>query len=342
MSKRNKRDYFNSVTEDAIIAYNNTDDYIQKSIIYEKYIHYSFFKLTQNIIHTFKFYNTDVDDLEHLQHELIVFLLSKIHMYDHKKSIQDRLNKIINKTFLEEYDGDFISYIGDNDKVTQQEINYFIENLSVSSECMEELQKLTPPKAYSYFGTMVKRWLILYNKKNYDNKLNFDDVDEVNEEEYSSQCYEIEEDGECKQEQSDLSIFMDEYVEFMNANIYKIFPRDNDAHIADALLELFRKRDSIDLSNKKALYIYLREMLPIPVEEKEFDIKHENDNKKYKNLIEKNYIIEKNIVSENIFYIKYYSPTTTSQISKVITKLQRIFKHNYNFYLENDYISFKY
>ena len=303
MSKRDKRDYFNSATEDAIIAYNNTDDYVRKSIIYEKYIHYSFFKLTQNIIHTFKFYNTDVDDLEHLQHELIVFLLSKIHLYDHKKNIQDRLNKIINKIFLEEYNGDFISYIGGNNKVTQKQINYFIEKLDVSSECMGELQKLTPPKAYSYFGTMVKRWLILYNKKNYNNKLNFDDVDNINEEEHSSQYYEIEENSEHKQEQSDLSIFIDRYVEFMSVNIYKIFSRDNDAQIADALLELFRKRDSIDLSNKKALYIYLREMLPTPIEEKEFNLGQENDNKKYKNLIEKNYIIEKNIISEkNIIY----------------------------------------
>lgn len=295
MNKREKRDYFNSSTEDAIIAYNNTDDYVKKSIIYEKYIHYSFFKLTQNIIHTFKFYNTDVDDLEHLQHELIVFLLSKIHLYDHKKNIQDRLNKIINKTFLEEYDGDFISYIGDN-KVTQQEIDYFIEKLDVSSECMEELQKLTPPKAYSYFGTMVKRWLILYNKKNYNNKLNFDDVDEINEEEYSSQCYEIEEDDKCKQEQSDLSVFMDKYVEFINNNIYKIFPKDNDAQIADAILELFRKRKIIELSNKKAIYLYLREI----IDEK------------------------------------------TPKITKITQKLHRIFKNNYNFYLDNDYISFKY
>ena len=36
-----------------------------------------FFKLTQNIIHTFKFYHTEVEDLEHLQHEIEVFLIRK-------------------------------------------------------------------------------------------------------------------------------------------------------------------------------------------------------------------------------------------------------------------------
>ena len=36
----------------------------------------------------------------------------------------------------------------------------------------------------------------------------------------------------------------------------------NDAQIADAILELFRKRDQIDVFNKKALYIYIHEMVP--------------------------------------------------------------------------------
>lgn len=338
MSKQNKRDYFNSSTEDAIILYNKTEDYNQRSLIYEKYIHYSFFKLTQNIIHTFKFYNTDVDDLEHLQHELIIFLLSKIHLYDHKKNIQDRLNKIINKTFLEEYDGDFVLYIGDQDKVTQQQINYFIEKLDISPECMEEIQKLTPPKAYSYFGTIAKRWLILYNKKNYDIKLNFDDVDTINEDDSNSFC----DDGNVDdKEQSDLSIFMDKYIDYINSNIYIIFPKDNDAQIADALLELFRKRDSIDIFNKKALYLYIREILPIPIEEKIFYLDNDGDKKKYEVIFKNNNIIDKSTVSKNVFLIKYYFPTSTPQITKVTQKMQRIFKHNYSFYLENDYISFK-
>ena len=37
--------------------------------------------------------------------------------------------------------------------------------------------------------------------------------------------------------------------------------RSTDAQIADAILELFRKRESIDIFNKKALYIYIREII---------------------------------------------------------------------------------
>ena len=45
--------------------------------------------------------------------------------------------------------------------------------------------------------------------------------------------------------------------------IFEIFPKGNDAQVADAVLELFRKRDGIDIFNKKALYIYIREMIDV-------------------------------------------------------------------------------
>ena len=37
----------------------------------------------------------------------------------------------------------------------------------------------------------------------------------------------------------------------------------NPDSMADAILELFRKRDKIDVFNKKALYIYIREMIDV-------------------------------------------------------------------------------
>ena len=47
----------------------------------------------------------------------------------------------------------------------------------------------------------------------------------------------------------------------MTENIYNYFPKEYDAQIADCILELFRKRDAIDVFNKKALYIYIREIM---------------------------------------------------------------------------------
>jgi len=196
--KKVSKNYFTQETEDAIVLYNNTTDFELRSQIYEEKIHYAFFKLTQNIIHTFKFYHTEVSDLEHLQHEIIVFLLSKIHLFDPSKGA----------------------------------------------------------KAYSYFGTIVKRWCILYNDKNYKSKISKVSTDELLKDDTHS--YTIEPSNSDDR----LSNFMDEYVEFVSVNIYKLFSKEYDAKIADAILELFRKRESIDVFNKKALYIYIHEMIP--------------------------------------------------------------------------------
>lgn len=193
------RNYFTQDTEDAIVLYNNTEDTRTKSIIYEREIHYAFFKLTENIIHTFKFYHTEVDNLEHLQHEIITFLLSKIHLFDPSRGA----------------------------------------------------------KAYSYFGTIVKRYLILQNTKNYKKKIQKTDVSDIDK--YDKFSYQIG-DEEVK---SDLDKYLDLFVEYTSSNIFELFPKKNDAQIADAILELFRKREVLDVFNKKALYIYIREMVDV-------------------------------------------------------------------------------
>jgi len=197
--KAKNKNYFTQETEDAIVLYNNTLNPALKSKIYEEKIHYAFFKLTQNIIHTFKFYHTEVEDLEHLQHEIIVFLLSKIHLFNPNNGA----------------------------------------------------------KAYSYFGTIVKRWCILYNDKNYKSKIKKVAIAELEQDD--SYSYTLDSTSPQKDK---LSYFIDQYVNYVTENIYNFFPKEFDAKIADAILELFRKRDQIDIFNKKALYIYIHEMIP--------------------------------------------------------------------------------
>jgi len=229
-SKKQKRRYFTKDTENAIVRYNNSDDPQERSDIYQEWIHWPFYKLTENIIHTFKFYHTEVENLEDLQHEIMTFLLSKIHLFDPSKGA----------------------------------------------------------KAYSYFGTIVKRWLIVYNEKNYKKKLNNIQISDLNN--YSNlnttdpsfiqsqkmsrevnKITEGEDGGEHIDElgmkgykyEDKLSHFIDLYVAYCTENIYKYFPKEYDAKVADAILELFRKRENIDIFNKKALYIYIREMIDV-------------------------------------------------------------------------------
>jgi len=197
--RKKSKNYFTSETEEAIILYNNTKDTVIKSQIYEQFIHYPFFKLTENIIHTFKFYYTEVDEIEHLQHEIITFLLSKIHLFDPSKGA----------------------------------------------------------KAYSYFGTIAKRYLIISNQKNYKKRVDKSPLESLYDDENHS--YNIDEDNS----ENFISKFIDLYVEYVTINIYNLFPKEEDAKVADAILELFRKREDIDIFNKKALYIYIREMVDV-------------------------------------------------------------------------------
>ena len=198
--RKKSKNYFTKETEDWIVVYNNTKDPEIRSDIYQKHIHYPFFKLTQNIIHTFKFYHTEVSNLEHLQHEIITFLLSKMHLFDPTR--------------------------GD--------------------------------KAYSYFGNIVKRWLILYNTKNYNKKIKKVPV-EILTGENSTHTYKPGDESI----KSDLDKYVDIFVAHVSENIFELFPKKNDAQIADAILELFRKRETLEVFNKKALYIYIREMVDV-------------------------------------------------------------------------------
>ena len=62
---------------------------------------------------------------------------------------------------------------------------------------------------------------------------------------------------------SDLDKYIDLFVDHTTENIFELFPKKNDAQIADAILELFRKRETIEVFNKKALYIYIREIVDV-------------------------------------------------------------------------------
>ena len=193
--------YFTQDTEDAIVRYNQATDYLEKEKIYHQHIHYPFFKLTENIIHTFKFYYTEVDNLEDLQHEIIVFLIARLYLFDPSRGA----------------------------------------------------------KAYSYFGTIAKRYLIFNNSKNYQKRIEKASIQVL--EDNDNHSYSIENVNQNDSYHSKLSLFVDKYVCYCTENIFDLFTKDEEAQIADAILELFRKREDIDIFNKKALYIYIREQV---------------------------------------------------------------------------------
>jgi len=193
--RKSKRQYFTDDTEQAILEYLATDNQVLRNKIYNERIHFSFYKLAENLIHTFKFYYTEVDDLEDLKHEVITFLLEKLHYFQAGKG-----------------------------------------------------------KAFSYFSIVGKNYLILYNNKNYAKKKGKADLLEADTDNGILTNMENEERLEEKIE------FLDIFVEKADRKLEKIFSKEEDLLVADAVLTLFKKRSTLEIFNKKALYIYIREI----------------------------------------------------------------------------------
>ncbi|VDM07206.1 unnamed protein product [Wuchereria bancrofti] len=253
------RVYFTSDTEEAIIQYLASTNQNERNLIYNERIEYAFYKLSENIIHTFKFYYTDTDTIEELKHEVVTVLLEKLHLFNHSKNIDDKLAKIIIKEFNEKYVKDsFKTFTNNAVTTTQEQIDEFISKLKVSKKCKEKISLITPPKAFSYFGTIAKRYLINYNEENYKKLQEKGDVEEIDED--KTMLYESIRESEGK---IDANSFIEQYIKYIDKNLYQIFPKNQDAKTADAIIELFRKRESLEIFNKKALYIYIREITDV-------------------------------------------------------------------------------
>ena len=108
-------------------------------------------------------------------------------------------------------------------------------------------------KAFSYFGTIVKRHLINYNNKNYKRLKQLTTMDSW-EGSYDLNTPEIHPNAIT------LKQVFDEYIEDMYEKLDELFTKEEDKQIADAVLTLFRKRNDLDIFKKKALYIYIREI----------------------------------------------------------------------------------
>ena len=197
--KRTKKQYFTPDTDAAIKDYLATSNQDDRDEIFKTRIWYPFYKLAENLIHTFKFYYTEVDDLEDLKHEVICFLLEKLDYFKPEKGT----------------------------------------------------------KAFSYFSIVGKNYLILYNNNNYKKKKQKVDVLAADEDE--GVLNQLGRDGR----KQDIKDFIDYFTEYIDKNIFNMFKKDKDLKVCDAINTLFKRRENLEIFNKKALYIYIREMTEV-------------------------------------------------------------------------------
>jgi hypothetical protein len=194
---KTKNNYFTPETEDAILRYRACKNQAEQNKIYNEEIHNSFYKLAENIIHTFKFYYTEVDNIEDLKYEVISFLLQKLHLYDQSKG-----------------------------------------------------------KAFSYFGTIAKRYLIIYNQKNYKKLVSKIQVEEIDNQQETHESLILNPEESSIDRLDVIELF----IRHVDDNLMDLFDKDDEIKAADAILEIFKKRENIDIFNKKALFIYVKEI----------------------------------------------------------------------------------
>tara|TARA_B100000214_G_scaffold23392_1_gene15491 strand:- start:491 stop:1222 length:732 start_codon:yes stop_codon:yes gene_type:complete len=130
-----------------------------------------------------------------------------------------------------------------------------VKNEVVSFMVMQ-IPKYQPDKgrAFSYFSIVGKNYLILNNNNNYKKMKIHDDVSRLD---YKRNIF-SESVTEAVDEFN--SEFVNQMLDYWDNNLTNIFRRQKDILVADAVLELFRRRVNIENFNKKALYIMIREM----------------------------------------------------------------------------------
>ena len=109
-------------------------------------------------------------------------------------------------------------------------------------------------KAFSYFSIVAKNYLILHNNNNYKKMKIHDDVSKLDFGRNFSREESLRETDDINQ------YFVKQMLTYWENNLTNIFRRKKDINVANAVLELFRRRENIENFNKKALYILIREM----------------------------------------------------------------------------------
>ena len=109
-------------------------------------------------------------------------------------------------------------------------------------------------KAFSYFSIVAKNYLILHNNKNYKNYKIHDKMEVLD---YGNNIRSTRELGEIASFNKE---YVDQMLNYWEENLTNIFRRQKDILVADAVLEMFRRRENVENFNKKALYILIREM----------------------------------------------------------------------------------
>ena len=188
------------------------------------------------------------------------------------KETEDAIIKFNQSNNLEERDNLYREYIEyPFDKLAENIINRFkfpyvnqpFEDIKkqVVSFLVINLSKYTEGKgkAFSYFSVIAKNYLILHNNNGYKQEKRAIYLSDKNDSEMQMEDV-LQLQHPSYEEREEAREFIHLMVDYWDENLLKIFKKKRDIDIANAVIELFRRVDTIENFNKKALYLMVREM----------------------------------------------------------------------------------
>ena len=193
--------YFSSLTHDAILEYQKSQDAPEKERLYQDTILPSFDKLVENLIFMNGFMNVTGSYAE-LKNDCITFLFETIHKFDASRG----------------------------------------------------------SKAFSYFNVVAKNWLMIKSKqrsKNLKRMVSLDDTDSLTVEDVAA----IEANNTLQCDLETIRGDMQEYeiIALLN-DLREDAQNENERACMDAIFYLFEQREDIELLNKRAVFVYMRDM----------------------------------------------------------------------------------
>jgi len=197
----------------------------------------------------------------------------------------DERNKIYNE-FLRKPLDKMISSIIRRYKLYRKDMDFYEIHIDTHSFLMTKLEKFKPSKekkAYSYFGTICKNYLmgqIIKDQKEINRKISYEDIssDLENNEDFS---YTID------KEQIDSEQIIKNFLKELESFLHKKDLNENEVKLGKALYDIFEDYDDIFISNdnnkfnKNIILLSIREMTNLSTKEirnsmKKYKIMYEN------------------------------------------------------------------
>lgn len=160
-------------------------------------------------------------------------------------AIDKLAENIINRFKFPYIDGNF-------EDIKNQVVSFLVLNLHKFTE--------DKGKAFSYFSVVAKNYLVLHNNNSYRDELRSTYIVDSS----SDESFLLEEvlttKPEVESSQKDTSDFVELLIQYWDFNLDRIFKKKRDRDIANAVVELMKRANTIENFNKKALYVLIREM----------------------------------------------------------------------------------